>query len=84
MYRLQVEDSQGNMIGYQNVDSLTEAEFVSICVGARPQTQPSNDWPPANTVYSAAWDPEHNQWLAGISAEEAIQHYPHCERPMFP
>lgn len=84
MYRLQVQDQAGNEVGYNNVDNLSESEFIVIATGARPATTAQGDWPPPGTVYSAVWDAEHNTWLRDISAEEAVQHYPHCSQEQFP
>ena len=85
MYRLQVADAQGDSLGwYQNVDTLTESDFVLIATGGNPPTQPVGDWPPVGTTYTAVWDPEHEIWLDNITAEQAVAHYPHCSRPTFP
>ena len=85
MYRLQVADAQGASLGwYQNVDTLSESDFVFIVTGGHPPTQPQGDWPPTGTTYTAVWDPEHNMWLDNITAEEAVQHYPHCSRDTYP
>lgn len=84
MYRLQVQDAQGQEIGYQNVDNLSLEQCIDIATGTRPQTQPVDNWPPAGTVYSAVWDDVECIWLADISAEQAIEHYPHCWSEMYP
>ena len=85
MYRLRVADAQGQDLGwYQNVDNLSQAEFVDIATGANPVTKPVADWPPAGTTYDAVWDPEHLMWLENVTAEQAVEHYPHCSRPVFP
>lgn len=85
MYRLQVADQSGQSLGwYQNVDTLSESQFVFIATGGHPPTQPQDNWPPAGTTYTAVWDPEHLMWLDNITAEEAVQHYPHCSRTTFP
>ena len=84
MYRLQVEDAQGNQLGYQNVANITEAQFVDVAVGAKPATQPVGDWPPGGTVYSAVWDPEVNTYVSNITTEQAIALYPSCFREVYP
>lgn len=56
---------------YVNLD-LTEQEFVDIVTGAD------------NTTGIAVWNPEINDYVSNITADEAVALYPVCAREIYP